>query len=134
MSTIDAENPFYVPSPPIITFSKNLKSSNSAVIRSLPRIISYLPFLDFSTGHLHATIFVSLKSSKEKYTFPFFEVVNFLDWVSHIVFAAYFDLTFDVSLTITIVEMLPLSNIIQKFLNFSLPLHVFIHPFRIGEE
>ena len=85
------------------------------------------------TCHFHVTIFVALNSVKKKFTLTFFEVVNFPVWVSHIVFDAYFDLSFDVILPITIVELLLLSNRIRKFLNFALLLHVFIHTYRIGK-
>ena len=84
-------------------------------------------------SHSHVTILVSLNSGKQKSTFTFFEVMNFPAWVSHIFFSVSFDLSFDVRLTITIVELLPLSNRIQKFLNYALSLQVFIHPCRIGE-
>ena len=60
--------------------------------------------------------------------FTFFEVVNFPVWFSHVVYTVSFNLSFDVSLPIKTVEMLPLSNRIQKFLNFAFPLQVFIHP------
>ena len=66
--------------------------------------------------------------------FTFFEVVNFADWVSYIVFAVSFDLIFFVSFLITIFEPLPLSNIIRKLLYFTLPLRVFIQPYRIDEQ
>ena len=115
-STIFDEHPFYGPSPPIITFSENLRSSPSAVIMSLPKIISYILLVDLSTWHFHITILVALKSGKKKSTFTFFEVVNFPAWVSHVfVFAFY--LSFDFSLPITIVELFLMSNRIRKFLN-----------------
>ena len=65
--------------------------------------------------------------------FTFFEVVNFLAWFYRIVSAFSFDLIFDVSLPITIVELIPFSNRIYKFLNFSLLLRVLIQPCRIGD-
>ena len=133
MSNIGAEHPSYGNSPPIMTLSENLRSSPNVVSRYLPRIILYLPLADSSKWNFHVTIFVSLNYGKQTYTFTFFEVVNFLAWVYHIFFAASFDLNFDVSLTITIVELIPLSNIIRKFLNFAFVLQVFIHPWRIGE-
>ena len=101
--------------------------------RSLPRIISYLPVVDLSTWHFHVMIFVALNYGKKIYMFTFFEVVNFPAWVPHIVCIVSFDLRFEVSLPITIMELLPLSNIVRKFLNFDFPLQVFIQPYRIGE-
>ena len=59
-------------------------------------------------------IFVALNSGIQKYIITFFEVVNFLDWVSRIVSSVSFALSFDVRLLVTIVELIPLSNIIQK--------------------
>ena len=54
--------------------------------------------------------------------FTFFEVVNFPDWVFHVVVSVgFFYLIFDVSLPITIVEILPLSNMIRNFPSF--PFH-----------
>ena len=89
------------------------RSSPSAVSGSLPRIISYLPLVDLSIWHFHVTIFFALKSGKKKYTFSFFEVVNFLAWISRVVSNVYFVFCFDISL------MLPLSNRIRKNLNFT---------------
>ena len=127
------KNPSYGLSAPIITFSSNLRSSLNAVSSSLPRIISYLPLVDSSTWHFHITILVALNNGNQKSMFIFFEVVNLPSWVSCIVFADYFDLIVDVSLPITTIELLPLSDIIWKLLNFSLPILVFIQPCRIGE-
>ena len=93
----------------------------------------YLLLLDLSTWHFHVTIFVALNSSKKRSTFTFFEAANLPDWVSYVVSAVYFDLSFDVSLPITIVELIPLSNRIRKILNFDFPLRVFIQPCRIDE-
>ena len=132
-STIGAEHPSYGTSPSIITLIEHLRSSPKAVSSYLLRIISYLLLVDSSMWHFHVTIFVALKSGTKNSTFTFSEVVNFLAWVSYIVFADYFDLIFDVSLPITIVELIPLSNRIWKFLNFAFPLRVFIYPWRIGE-
>ena len=108
-------------------------SSSSVVIMSLPRIVSYLPLVYLSTWHAHVTIFFALNSGKQKSIFTFFEVVNFPDWVYHLFFSASFVLSFDVSLPITTVILIPLSNRIRKFLNFSLPIQVFMQPCRIGE-
>ena len=128
-----AEHPLYGPYPPSMTFSENLRFSTSAVSSSLPRIISYIPLVDLSMCHFHVTICVALNSGKQKSTFTFFEVVNFPAWVFHVVFYDYFVLDFEISLPITIFEMIPLSNSIQKNLNFALPLQVFIQPCNIGE-
>ena len=65
--------------------------------------------------HFRITIFVALNSGRQKFTFTFFGVVNFPAWVSHIVYDACFVLSFDISLPITIVKLLLLSNIIQNF-------------------
>ena len=72
------------------------------MIRSLTRIILYLPLVDSLMWHFHGTIVVTLNFGKEKSIFTFFEVVNFPAWVYHIVLAIYFDLSFDVILSITI--------------------------------
>ena len=133
MTTIGKKHPSYGTSPPSMTLSENLISITSAVSRSLHRIISYLLSVDLLMWHLHVTILVVLNYGKRKSTFTFFEVVTFPAWVSHIFFSVPFDLSFDVRLPITIFEMLPLSNRISKFLNFSLPLRVFIQPCSIGE-
>ena len=66
--------------------------------------------------------------------FTFFEVVNFSAWVSHIVLSDSFVLSFDISLPTTIVELILLSNRFHKLFTIYLPLHVLIHPFRIGEK
>ena len=95
--------------------SEKLISSPSVVSRYLPGIILYLPVVELSTWHLHVTIFFALNSGNQKSTFTFFEFVTFLAWVSHVVSTVSFDLSFDVSLPITIVELIPLSNRIQKF-------------------
>ena len=83
--------------------------------------------------NFHVTIFVALKSGRQKLMFTLFEAVNVSDWVSHVFSAVSFVLSFDVSLPVTIVELLPLSNIIQKFLNSALPLRVFMQTCRIGK-
>ena len=133
MSTIGAEHPLCGPSLPCMVFSENFRSSPSVVSSSLPSIISYLPVVDSSTWHFHVMIFVALNSGKQKSMFNLFEVVNFPAWFSHIVSTVSSDLSFDVSLSITIVELPPLSNRIQKFLNFAFTLRVFIQPCRIDE-
>ena len=132
MSKIGAEQLSYGSSPPIMTFSENLISSPNEVSRSLPRIISYLPLLDLLTWHFHVTIFVALNSGYQNFTFILFEVVNLPASVYHIFFVTSFYLRFEVSLPVTIVELLLLPNRIQKFVNFALPLRVFIQPCRIG--
>ena len=126
-------HPSYVTSPSIMTFSENLRSSPSAVSRSLPRIIPYLPLVYLLTWHFHVTILVVLNSGKQKSIFTFFEVLNFPDWIYHIVFSVYFYLIFYVSLPITIIELLPLSNRIWKLLNSALLLWVFVQSCKIGE-
>ena len=90
--------------------------------------------MDSLTWYFNITILFALNSCKKKSMFTFFEVVNFADWVSYIVFAVSFDLIFFVSFLITIFEPLPLSNIIRKLLYFTLPLRVFIQPYRIDEQ
>ena len=117
MSTIGTEHPSYGNYSLIMTLSENLRSSPNVVSSYLSRIISYIPLVDLLTWHFHVTIFVSLNSGKQTSTFTFFEVVNFQAWVSHIIFAVSFDLNFDVSLTITIVELIPLSNISSSSLD-----------------
>ena len=127
------DHPLYGPSPPIMTFLENLRSSPNVVIGSLPRIISYLPLVDSSTWYFHVTILVQLNSGKKQSIFTFFKAVNFPFWVSQIFFAASFYLSFDIRLPITIFELLPMSNIIRKFFNFALPLRLFIQPCSIAE-
>ena len=128
-----AENPSYGQYPPIITLSENLRSSPSSVSWSLSRIISYLLLVDSSTWNFHATNFVALNSGNQKSIVSFFELVNFPAWVSHVVFSVYFYLSFDVSLPITIVELIPLSNIIPKnctclrILHFVCASYIFYH-------
>ena len=127
-------HPSYGPSPPIMTFSENLRSSPSAVSRSLPRIRLYLPLVDLSTWHFQVNILVAINSGKQKSIFTFFEVVKFPAWVYQIFFSVSFDFIFDVSSPTTVDELIPLSNIIRNFLNSALPLRVFIQPCRIGEQ
>ena len=128
-----SKHPSYVPSPPIMMFPENLISSPSAVNRSLPRIISYLLLVELSTWHFHDTILVALNSGKQNSMFAFCEVVNFPAWVSHVVSVEFFGLNFYVSLPITVVELLPLSNRIRKSWNNYLPLQVFIQTCSIVE-
>ena len=92
-----------------MTFSENLISSPSVVSRSISRIILYLPVADLSTLHLHVTIFVALNDGNQKSTFTFFVVVNFLDMVFHIDSTVFY-LNFNVSIPITMVELLPMFN------------------------
>ena len=80
------EHPMYGPSSPIMTFSEKLISSPSAVSRSLPRIISYLPSVYSLTWYFHITVLFALNSGKKKSIFDFFEVVSFPDCVYHIFF------------------------------------------------
>ena len=117
-----------------MTFSENLRSSPSAVSRSLPRIRLYLPLVDLSTWHFQVNILVAINSGKQKSIFTFFEVVKFPAWVYQIFFSVSFDFIFDVSSPTTVDELIPLSNIIRNFLNSALPLRVFIQPCRIGEQ
>ena len=83
------KHPLYGPSTPIMTFSEKLRSSPSAVIRYLPRIISYLPLVDSLMWHFHVTILVALNSSKQKSIFAFFDIVKFPACVSHIAFSVF---------------------------------------------
>ena len=132
-STIGADHPSYGTSTSSMVISKELRSIPNAVSRYLPMIISYLSLVDSHTLNFYVKIFVALNSGRQKSTFTFFEVVNFPDWVSHIVSAVSFVISFDVILPVSTVELLPLFNIIRKFLNYALPLWVFMQPFRIGE-
>ena len=132
-STISTEHILYGPFPLIMMFSENSRSSPCAVSMSLPRIILCLPLVNSSTWHIHVTIFGALNSVRHTYTFNFFEVVNLIAWFSYIVSSVYFVLSFDVSLPVTIVELILLANRIRKFLNFSLLLRVFMKICRIGE-
>ena len=131
-SNIGAEHPSYGPLPLFMTWLENLRYNPVVVSKYLPMITSYLLFVESSTWHFHITILVAIKFRKHNSTFTFFEVVKFPDWVSHVVITVSFYSSFDISLTITSVEVLPLSNMIQKFLNFALPIRVSIHPFSIG--
>ena len=58
----------------------------------------------------------------------------FLAWVCHCITAYFSGFSFWTSLLIENVELHLLSNRIQKFLNFTLPFIVLIHPFRIGKS
>ena len=127
------KHPSCVPSPLIITLSENLICSPSEVSRSLPKIMSYLLSSDSSTWHFRVTVFVALSYGRQKSTFAFFGVVNFLYWVSHVVCYSSFALSCDIILSTTIVEILPLFKIIWNIFNFAFPLQVFIQLCRIGE-
>ena len=48
-STIGADHPLNVPSPPNMMISENLTSNPKAVSNSLPSIILYLPLVDLYT-------------------------------------------------------------------------------------
>ena len=128
-----ADNPLNGPSPPMMMFSENLRYNTKEVSKYLPRIISYLLLVDLATWYFHDTILVALNYGRQKSTFTFFEVVNFPAWVSHVFYVGCFGLRFYVILPIIIVELIPRSNRIQKFLNNALPLRVFIQPYSIGE-
>ena len=117
----------------MMKFSENLRSILSAVSKFLYSIISYLPLVYSSLWYFHITVFVALNSVKQKFIVTFFDVVKFLPWVSQLVSAVSFYLSFDIILPITIIEIIPLSNIILTFLNFFLPVKVLIQPFSIGE-
>ena len=65
--------------------------------------------------------------------FTFLEFENFPAWIYHVVVAAFFYLSSDFSLPVTIVELLPLFNIIIKFNNFPFPIQVFNYRFKIYE-
>ena len=133
MSTMGAKHPSDDQLPKMMIFSEKLRFSPSAVSRSLSRIMLYLTLVVSSMCHFHITVFVALNSGRQKFTFTFFEVMNFPAWFSHIVFAASFALSFYISLPIKNFELLLLFNRIRKFLNYPLPLWVFIQPCRIGE-
>ena len=83
--------------------------------------------------NFHITVLDALNSGKQNYMFIFFEVVNFHAWGSNLVIAVSFCLGFDIRLTRTISDLIPLANKISKFLNFACPQRVFIDPCRIGE-
>ena len=74
--TMDDKHPSYIPLWTMITLPENLRSSPSAVISSLPRIMLYLPLVDSSTWYFHVTIFFVPNFGRQKYTFTFFEVAN----------------------------------------------------------
>ena len=116
-----------------MTLSEKIRFSISAISRYLPRIILYLQLMDSSLWHLHVTIFVALNSDKQKSIFTFLEVVKFPLLISHLVSDISLDLSFEVNLTITIVELILLSNIIRKFLKLDLLIQVFIQHCKIGE-
>ena len=71
-STKGAKHPLHGTSSPMMIFSENLRSSTSAMSRSLPRIISYPPLVDSYTYRFHVTIFVALNSGKQESMFTFF--------------------------------------------------------------
>ena len=88
-SAIVYKHPSCGPSPLMLRFSENFRSSPGAVSKYLPIIISYLLLVLLSTWHFHDTILVALNSDRHKYTFTLFEFVNFPDWVSHVVTSSY---------------------------------------------
>ena len=67
------------------TLSENLMSIPSVVIKSVTRIIYYLPSTGSSMGHFHITIFVVLDSGRQISTFTILDFIDFPDWISHIV-------------------------------------------------
>ena len=83
--------------------------------------------------HFHITIFAVLNSDRQKSTFAISEVVSFPALFYHVVVDEIFFLSCGVNLLIMVVEIIPVSNIIQKLLNFDFPLRVFIQPFIIGK-
>ena len=116
-----------------MTRLENLCYDPKWISKYLPKIIWYLPLVDSSMWHFHVTIFVALNSGRQNSTFTFFEVVNFLDCIFHVVFVVLICLSLYVSLTIKIVELIQLSNSIWNFLHSAHPIQVFIHPCGIGE-
>ena len=112
---------------------ENLIPSPIAVSRSLPGIISYLIFVDSSTWNFHVTILFALNYGRHKSTVAISLIVNLPAWFCHVAVEKFLYLFFDVRLFITVVEVLPLYNTIQKFLIFDFPLHAFVHPCKIGE-
>ena len=77
--------------------------------------------------------FFKINYVRQKSSFTVLVVVNLPAQVCHVIVLDYLHLSFDVILTIVTVELLPLPDMIQTFLNVTVPLQVFIHNFSIGE-
>ena len=125
--------PLKVPSLYLMMCSEYFKFDINYVNRSLPKIISYLPLADSYQWHFHVTTFSVLSVGKVKYTLTVWLVVMFPAYVCHCVTEYYSVFSFSTSLTITIVELYPLSNSIKDSLNLYLPILVSIHLSIIGE-
>ena len=124
-------DPLKGPSSASMTCPENFRFDTNPVHRCRPNIISYLPLTDSSTWQFYVMKFVTLSAGKVKYTLTLLLVVIFPACVIHCIRAFSYRPNFFTSLPITIVELHPLSNKIQKHFNLALPLLVFIHPCRI---
>ena len=119
------------PSSALMTYSDNYIFNPNYFNRSRPKIISYLPLEELSTWHFHVTTLVALSAGKVKSTLNLRLVVIFPACLCHYIGEYFSGSSFFTRLPITIVEVHPLSNKMQTFLNFALPFIVFIHSCRI---
>ena len=132
-STMGVVDPLKVPSSSSMMCSDNFKFDPNYVDRSCYKIISYLLSADSSTWHFHVKTCFVLSASKVKSNLILGLIVIFPACMCHCITASLSVCSFLTSITITTVELHPRPNGIQKFLNFALPILVFIHPFRIWE-
>ena len=125
-STMGVVYPLKVPSTALMTYLEIFKFTRISVHRYRLNIISF-------TWRFQITVFVALSAGKVKSTLNLYLVVIFLACVCHCITASFSGFSFSTNLTITIVELHPLSNRIQKFLNLYLPFLLFIQPCIIEE-
>ena len=105
--------PIKGPSSALMTCSGNFIFDPNYVNRYHPKIISYLPLVDSSTGYLHVTAFVALSAGKVKSTLTLMSVVIFLSCLCYCIgayLASFFVDSFWTSLPNTIIKLHPLYN------------------------
>ena len=116
-----AVDPFKGSSYALVTCSDNFIFNPNYFDIYLTNIMSYLPLVESSTCQFHVTVFVALSSVKVKSILTFRLVVILPACVCNCITESFFGLFFSIGLLVTIVELHPLSNKIQKFINFYLP-------------
>ena len=107
--------PLNGPSSALMTLSENYIFNPNHVDRSRPKIISYLPLSESYTWQLHVATFVALSAGKVKSIWTLRLLVIFLACVLHCIGLSFSGYRFSIRLSITIVELNPLSSIIWNF-------------------
>ena len=92
----------------------------------LPSIMSYIISVELHTWHVCVTIYVALNSVRHKSIFSISVVLNCPAYVCHVVVVGFLGSSVDIRLLFTVVEIILLSNIVWKLLNFTFSLHLFL--------